>query len=102
MFEFAIHVHVSHDLKSKFIPCQCGFIKSKSTTSNFVTHLDFVTLRWFIRSVFFWGGGGGERPRSRCYGRTAALRLIVQHYDEDEEKDVNFFFTFPSNGSPVG
>jgi hypothetical protein len=27
----------------------------------------------------------GEGPRSRCYGRTAALRLIVQHCDEDDE-----------------
>jgi hypothetical protein len=31
-----------------------------------------------------------EGPRSRCYGRTAALRLIVQPCDEDEE-----FFIFP-------
>jgi hypothetical protein len=30
----------------------------------------------------------GEGPRSRCYGRTAALRLIVQPCDEDEQ-----FFT---------
>jgi hypothetical protein len=29
----------------------------------------------------------GEGPRSRCYGRTAALRLIVQPFDEDEEKE---------------
>jgi hypothetical protein len=25
-----------------------------------------------------------EGPRSRCYGRTAALRLIVQPCDEDD------------------
>jgi hypothetical protein len=25
----------------------------------------------------------GEGPRSRCYGRTAAFRLIVQHCDKD-------------------
>jgi hypothetical protein len=31
-----------------------------------------------------------ERPRSRSYGRTAALRLIVQPFDEDEEKDDQF------------
>jgi hypothetical protein len=31
----------------------------------------------------FWGWGG-EGPRSRCYGRTAALRLIVQPCDEDD------------------
>jgi hypothetical protein len=33
-----------------------------------------------------------ERPPSRRYGRTAALRLIVQLCDEEEEKDDNFFF----------
>jgi hypothetical protein len=33
----------------------------------------------------------GEEPRSRSYGRTAALRLIVQPCNEDEEKDDYFF-----------
>jgi hypothetical protein len=32
-----------------------------------------------------------EGPRSRCYGRTTALRLFVQPYDEHE--DEQFFFT---------
>jgi hypothetical protein len=36
----------------------------------------------------------GKGPRSRCYGRTTALRLIVQPCDEDEEKDDQFFFYF--------
>jgi hypothetical protein len=39
--------------------------------------------------------------RSRCYGRTAALRLILQPCDEDEEKDDQFFFIFPSNEARV-
>jgi hypothetical protein len=39
----------------------------------------------------------GKGPRSRCYGRTAALMLIVQPYDEDEQ----FFFILISNGVPV-
>ena len=43
----------------------------------------------------------GEGPCSRSYGRTAALRLIVQPCDEDEEKDDQFFFVVPSNGAPV-
>jgi hypothetical protein len=47
-------------------------------------------------SFFFFGG---EAPRSRRYGRTAAMRLIVQPYDEDEDDD--FFCPFPSNGAPV-
>jgi hypothetical protein len=34
-----------------------------------------------ILHTFF---GGGEGPRSRSYGRTAALRLIVQPCDEDD------------------
>jgi hypothetical protein len=34
----------------------------------------------------------GEGPRNRYYGRTAALRLIVQACDEDKEKDDQFFF----------
>jgi hypothetical protein len=38
-------------------------------------------------STFFCGEG----PRSRCYGRFAALRLIVQPCDEDEDE---FFFSF--------
>jgi hypothetical protein len=33
--------------------------------------------------VFFFFSGEG--PRSRRHGRTAALRLIVQPYDEDED-----------------
>ena len=32
----------------------------------------------------------GEGPRSRCYSRTAALRLLVQLCDEDAEKDDQF------------
>jgi hypothetical protein len=39
-------------------------------------------------SIFFWEG-----PRSRSYGRTAALRLLVQPCYEDEEKDGQFFFS---------
>jgi hypothetical protein len=36
----------------------------------------------------------GEGPRSRCYGRTAALRLIVQPCDEDDDDDEQFFTKF--------
>jgi hypothetical protein len=34
----------------------------------------------------------GEGPRSRSYGRTAALRLIVQPYDDDD--DDYYFLSF--------
>jgi hypothetical protein len=40
----------------------------------------------------------GEGPRSRSYGCTAALKLIVQPCDEDEYKGDQFFI-FPSNGT---
>jgi hypothetical protein len=38
----------------------------------------------------------GEGPRSTCYGRTAALRLLLQPCDED---DKFFFAVFPCNGA---
>jgi hypothetical protein len=43
-----------------------------------------------IRGVdfFFFGGEG---PRSRRYGRTAALRLLVQPCDEDDD---DYFWSF--------
>jgi hypothetical protein len=42
-----------------------------------------------------------EGPRSRCYGRTAALKDFVQPRDKDEEKDDQFFFIFHFNGAAV-
>jgi hypothetical protein len=41
-------------------------------------------------SFFFFFFFCGEGPRSWSYGRTAALRLIVQPCDEDEDEQ---FFT---------
>jgi hypothetical protein len=49
---------------------------------RFFTHLFFLFV---------------EGPRSRCYGRTAALKLIVQPYEEDDE----VFLLFHFNGAPV-
>jgi hypothetical protein len=42
----------------------------------------------------------GEGPRSRRYGRTAALRLFVQPCDEDDD-NYDSFYPFPSNRTPV-
>jgi hypothetical protein len=36
----------------------------------------------------------GEGPCSRRYGRTAALRLIVQPYDEDDDDDDDDYYFF--------
>jgi hypothetical protein len=42
----------------------------------------------------------GEGPHSRRYGRTAALRLIVQPCDENDDDDY-YFCPFPINGALV-
>jgi hypothetical protein len=41
----------------------------------------------FIQFVF-----SGEGPRSRRYGRTAAVRLIVRPYEDDDDDDYYYFF----------
>jgi hypothetical protein len=41
-----------------------------------------------------------EGPHSRRYGRTAALMLIVQPCDVDEDDDY-YFCRFPSNVAPM-
>jgi hypothetical protein len=63
-------------------------------TTLFILGLAFETPYFFFSS---------EGPRSRRYGRTAALRLIVQPCDEgdDDDDDDYYFFPFPSNGAPV-
>jgi hypothetical protein len=51
----------------------------------------------WVPASFFSGKG----PRSRRYGRTAALRLLVQPCDEEDDDDDDDFFPFLSNGAPV-
>jgi hypothetical protein len=43
IFEFVIHDHVSHHLKSKISPHQQGFSKTKSTSTNLVTFFDSIS-----------------------------------------------------------
>jgi hypothetical protein len=52
----------------------------KSVTAKIILYFIFALLPLFFCA---------EGPRSRRYGRTAALRLIVQHCDGDDEKDVD-------------
>jgi hypothetical protein len=42
-FEFVVYDHVSYYGQSGLNCCQHGFIKSRSTTSNLVTFLDYIT-----------------------------------------------------------
>jgi hypothetical protein len=51
-------------------------------------------------TVFF----SDEEPRSRRYGRTGALRLLVQPCgeDEDEDKDEDYFSSFSKQWSTGG
>jgi hypothetical protein len=57
-----------------FFLCCC----EGQTNKYFVEHMHFLFLLFFF--LFFFSGEG---PRSRRYGRTAAMRLIVQLCDED-------------------
>jgi hypothetical protein len=50
-----------------------------------------ISYLTFLYNYFFLSGEG---PRSRRYGRTAAMRLIVQPYDEDEGDDDYYFLFF--------
>jgi hypothetical protein len=43
VFEFAMHDHMSHYFTHKLHPNQHGFLKRKSTTTNLVTYLDFIS-----------------------------------------------------------
>jgi hypothetical protein len=36
----------------------------------------------------------GEGPRSRRYGRTAAMRLLVQPCDDDDDDDDDSYLSF--------
>jgi hypothetical protein len=51
------------------------------------THLWCAYGYGFSKTSFFFNGEG---PRSRRYGRTAAMRLIVQPCDEDGDDDYYF------------
>jgi hypothetical protein len=51
----------------------------------------------YIYSIVFFFCEG---PRSRRYGRTAAMRLLVQPCDEDDDDDY-YFLSFPSNAASV-
>jgi hypothetical protein len=42
----------------------------------------------------------GEGPRSRSYGRTAALRFIVQPCNEDDEKVMEHWCNEIDRGKP--
>ena len=57
-------------------------------SSPFEPIQDVSTVSFNVSHVSFFCGEG---PRGRSYGRTAALTLIVQPCDEDEEKDDHFF-----------
>jgi hypothetical protein len=84
--------------------CPCRQILRTHSSSTFSTRILKLSEQciWDLLSsgiLFFFFCGEG--PRSRSYGRTADLRLIVQPCDEDEEKDDQFFLIVPSNGARV-
>jgi hypothetical protein len=68
-----------------------GISSRKSVTEccfnphSWYKRLSFLQAHFLENTLFI------EGPRSRSYGRTAALRLIVQPFVEDEVKDDQFF-----------
>jgi hypothetical protein len=63
--------------------CECCVLSDRGPCDWPIPHSE--------ESFFF------EWPRSRCYGRTAALRLIVQPCVEND----HFVGRFPCNRAPV-
>jgi hypothetical protein len=66
---------------------QFSSTQNTSTPSSAAISVHFDTNR---TAVFFVCGKG---PRSRSYGRTAALRLLVQPCDVDDDND-DYFLSF--------
>jgi hypothetical protein len=104
------HIMLKLKRHRKFMVLKFLFVSSlhKMQHTKRCTQSAHSTLWWWLLS-FDWGGliitsalpvvwpGDicGEGPGSRSYGRTAALRLIVQPCDKDD------YFLFPCNGAPV-
>jgi hypothetical protein len=99
------------------VSCECCVLSGRGLYVGPISGPEESYRVWCVCVIVkprYWGGPGpvravaplgnnffcGEGPRSRCYGRTAALRLIVQTCDEDE-KVISFFLIFPSNRAPV-
>jgi hypothetical protein len=55
-----------------------------TTTTTTTTTTFFAGFSLAVQKACLTVFSNGEGHRSRCYGRTAALRLIVQPYDEDD------------------
>jgi hypothetical protein len=65
--------------------------KSKTNfPTKYITSSSYLLVVSLSILVFF----SGEGPRGRSYGRTAALRLLVQPCDEDADDDYYFFVLF--------
>ena len=85
-----------HDFITEYITFTVTNLRFLWNAGSFLTHWRTVSFpqRTLLHDVSFFFGEG---LRSRCYGRTAVLRLIMQPCDKDD----SFFYVFPSNGAPV-
>jgi hypothetical protein len=54
-----------------------------------------LSVKLILKHPFYFCG---KRPRSRCYGRTAALRLIVQSCVGDDQFFLHFYKSWSSGG----
>jgi hypothetical protein len=66
-----------------------GYAPIKTVVAAVVAPSPLDACTYYSNTIFF----SGEGPRSRRYGRTAALRLLVQSCDEDDDDD-DYFLSF--------
>jgi hypothetical protein len=66
-------------------------IRSTHTVYLYVLNRSQKKQRLLPSTAFFFSGEG---PCSRCYGRTAALRLLVQPCDEDGDYYYYYYYYY--------
>jgi hypothetical protein len=85
MYVFVLHVTTIRRMWYDLLRVQCGLYLNQLIKLTFVSYWSNVTVFYTNSKLVVFGEG----PRRRCYGRTPALRLIVQPFDEDK-----FFLLF--------
>ncbi|PNF19791.1 hypothetical protein B7P43_G14658 [Cryptotermes secundus] len=118
VFEFIIHDHIYQFFKSKLSPFQHGFIKSKSTTTNLVTFLDFVSplvcTQGQVDSIYFDFSNAFDTVshtlllyKLNNYGLSSGYVNWLRSYLTDRESCVRFLGLFSTpfivlSGVPQG
>jgi hypothetical protein len=93
MLKFGIRLRWSASSFGFFTPWgkRLSTCRKKEYGMNEEFEFQGCSFKMYLFLLLFFSGEG---PRSRRYGRTAALRLLVQPCDEDEDDDDDYFLTF--------